>query len=306
MNVFVLGGTGAIGGHAVPALVAAGHDVTALARTPAKADRLRAQGATPVSVSMFDRPALARAFAGHDAVVNLASALPSSATFIWRRAWRDNNRIRMEGSATVVDAAAEAGVRHLVQESVSMLYPDGGDRWIDETVAADEFPASRGNLAAEASAARFTALGGNGVVLRFGWFIGPGAAHAEQFVALARWRVVVMLGAPHTYLSSIHLDDASRAVVAALHAPPGTYNVVDDEPLTKRAFADALAAAVGKRAVLRGPGRAALLLGDRMTSLTRSLRVSNGLFERTTGWAPAHPSAREAWDATVTALRGQT
>jgi uncharacterized protein YbjT (DUF2867 family) len=37
MNVFVVGGTGAIGTHAVPALVRAAHTVTALARTPDKA-----------------------------------------------------------------------------------------------------------------------------------------------------------------------------------------------------------------------------------------------------------------------------
>ena len=75
MRVFVTGGTGAIGVHTVPALVAAGHAVTALARSDAKAGVLRSQGAEPISVSLFDRRGLADAFAGHDAVVNLASAV---------------------------------------------------------------------------------------------------------------------------------------------------------------------------------------------------------------------------------------
>jgi putative NADH-flavin reductase len=61
MRVFVLGGTGAIGGHVIPTLVGQGHTVTALARTPAKAAVLTAQGATAVSVSIFDRSALATA-----------------------------------------------------------------------------------------------------------------------------------------------------------------------------------------------------------------------------------------------------
>ena len=59
MNVFVAGGTGAIGGHAIPALVGAGHTVTALARTPKKAAALAKQGVQPVSISLFDRAALA-------------------------------------------------------------------------------------------------------------------------------------------------------------------------------------------------------------------------------------------------------
>jgi uncharacterized protein YbjT (DUF2867 family) len=80
--VFVTGATGAIGRHAVPALVVAGHAVSALARTPEKAAALAKQGAAPVSVSIFDRAALASAFAGHDAVVNLASAIPPMDRFM--------------------------------------------------------------------------------------------------------------------------------------------------------------------------------------------------------------------------------
>ena len=71
--------------------------------------------------------------------------------------------------------------------------------------------------------------------------------------------------------------------------------------MTKREYADALAAAARKTAWLRIPGRAALLLGDRSTSLTRSL-VSNARFKTATGWAPRYPSAREGWAATATAL----
>jgi uncharacterized protein YbjT (DUF2867 family) len=64
VKVFLLGGTGAIGSQALPALVAAGHEVSALVRTPQKAAAVRAQGADPVMVSMFDRAALAKPSAG--------------------------------------------------------------------------------------------------------------------------------------------------------------------------------------------------------------------------------------------------
>jgi uncharacterized protein YbjT (DUF2867 family) len=55
LKVFVTGGTGAIGGHVIPVLADQGHTVTALARTPDKAAALARQGATHVSVSLFDR-----------------------------------------------------------------------------------------------------------------------------------------------------------------------------------------------------------------------------------------------------------
>lgn len=103
---------------------------------------------------------------------------------------------------------------------------------------------------------------------------------------------------PSPYLSSIHMVDGGAAVAAALHAPAGTYNVVDNEPLTKREYAQALAFAADKRPLVRGPGRLAFLLGDRVASLTRSMRVSNQRFRESSGWQPRYPSAREGWIAT--------
>jgi nucleoside-diphosphate-sugar epimerase len=302
MKVFVAGGTGAVGGHAVPALVQQGHAVTALARTPEKAAALAAQQATPVSVSLFDRSALAAVFAGHDAVLNLATAIPPMRRWMSARAWQRNDRVRIEGSAAVVDAALAAGVGRLVQESVSMLYRDQGARWIREDAPVDRYPMARGNLAAETNAQRFSAAGGTGIVLRFGWFYGPGAAHSERLFALARRHLGLVLGPPDGYVSSIHVADAAAAVAAALQTPAGTFNVVDDEPLTKREYAQALARAAGTAMWLRGPGRAAVLFGDRLTSLARSLRVSNARLRAATGWAPRYPSAREGWIATATAL----
>ena len=302
MKVFVLGGTGAVGRYAVSALVSAGHIVTALARTPEKAAQLSRQGANPVTVSIFDRAGLTYVFKGHDAVVNLATAIPRTSKFMLSKAWADNDRVRKEGSAAIIDAAIAAGVDRVIQESVSMIYRDRGEAWIDEECAPDNFPVAQANLVAEANANRFTAAGGVGVVLRFGWFYGPGAMHSEEFFAMARRHIVVMMGPPTSYVSSIHVSDAGTAVVAALAVPAGTYNVVDNEPLTKRAYADALSSAAGKSAWLRLPGRAALLLGNRATSLTRSLRVSNARFRETGGWTPRYPSAREGWIATAQVL----
>ena len=119
MKVFVAGGTGAIGRHAVAALVEAGHDVTALARSPAKAAELAGRGATPVQVSLFDRAALASALAGHDAVVNVASAIPPMSRFMRTSAWGPNERVRRTGSCW--SRASETGRTRVARASRTPL-----------------------------------------------------------------------------------------------------------------------------------------------------------------------------------------
>ncbi len=146
-----------------------------------------------------------------------------------------------------------------------MIYHDGTNRWIDEDWPTDRYPRAAGNHAAEANARRFAGIGGIAVVLRFGIY-GHGAAHSEQIMAMARRHIGFQAGRPHSYASSIHLADAADAVVASVKRHGGTYNIVDDEPITTRDNASVLADAVGAQPWLCGPGRLALLLGDRTTS----------------------------------------
>lgn len=221
MKVFVTGGTGAIGGYAVPALIAAGHTVTALTRTPQKSAVVQQQGARPAEVSLFDRSQLRQVFRGHDAVINLASALPSAERFMLTSAWRECQRIRTEGSAAVVDAALDAEVPRVVQESVVMICRDNGDDWVDENSPVDRFPLSVGNHAAEANNHRFSTQHGTGVVLRFGIFYGPGAAHSEQIMRMARHHIGFRAGRPDAYVSSIHLATQPPPSLPPSIARPG-------------------------------------------------------------------------------------
>src|SRR5215211_6629769 len=132
MKIFVAGATGVVGTPTVTELVAAGHDVTGVARRPASAAQLRAAGATPVTVDLFDPAAVRAAVAGHDAVVNLATHIPPMKDMAKPEAWLENSRLRSEASTNLVDAALAAGARVYVQESVAYLTEGGGDAWIDE------------------------------------------------------------------------------------------------------------------------------------------------------------------------------
>jgi nucleoside-diphosphate-sugar epimerase len=295
MKVFVTGGTGAIGRFVIPALVEAGHDVTALARDDAKAASVERQRARAALVSLFDVDELTKAFAGHEVVANLATAIPATKDALKASAWEMNTRIRTEGSTAVADAALAAGVARLIQESIGFAYPDSGDAWLDETVPVEAPPGIDAMSVAEGNADRFTDAGRVGIVLRFGLFYGPGSAHTEEFIRLARHHLGPVAGAPGGYQSSIHLADAAAAVVAALDAPAGVYNVADDEPLTKREYARAVGAAVGAKPWVDLPGRIARVGGKTAGVLTRSNRVSNAKFKQATGWSPRYPSAREGW-----------
>jgi nucleoside-diphosphate-sugar epimerase len=297
MKVFVTGATGVIGTRAVPALVAAGHQVTAVARGDAKAELARSLGAEAVAVDLFDPDAVKAAVAGHDAVAHLATNIPPMHKAALMGSWDTNERLRREASRNLVDAALSAGAHRYVQESICFPYLDGGDSWIDEDSPIEHDGVFGGAAEAEAQAARFTAAGGTGVVLRFAQFHGPGSSHVEAFNRIARRRVNPFVGPPDAYTSFIHADDAGSAVAAALGAPAGIYNVGDDEPLTRRQAGEAVAEALGVKPPKAIPGAVQAAMPKTAKSLTRSLRIANGRFKAATGWSPAHPSIRGSWAA---------
>lgn len=295
MKVFVTGGTGVVGTRAVPALVAAGHDVTAVARTAAKAEQVRSMAATPVTIDLFDPDAVGKCVDGHEAVIHLATNIPPMSKAALPKAWDTNERLRREASNLLVDAARAAGATHYVQESICFPYVDQGDAWIDEDSPLDHVALFAGAADAEAATARFTAGGGAGVVLRFAQFHGPGSSHVEAFNALVRKRINPFVGPPNAYTSFIHADDAGSAVVAALTVPAGIYNVADDGPLTRADAGRAVAEALGVKPprTVPSPVRAALPRSGKL--MMKSLRISNHKLKQASGWAPIHPSIRGSW-----------
>jgi nucleoside-diphosphate-sugar epimerase len=272
--------------------------VTGVARTPPKAAMLRRLGATPVEVSLFDRDALVAAVAGHDAVLNLATSIPTGERAAALEAWEGNHRIRRAGSRNLVDAALAAGATRYVQESIALLYGDGGERLLDESAPVDPTWVTASALDAEAEAARFAAAGGSGVALRFGTFYGADSAHTAEAIGAAHAGIGLEFGPADAYRSPIHADDAAAAAVAALDAPSGVYNVADDQPLTRTVFLAALAAALGVEQLTQ----AQIELPPEFAMLGRSQRVSNARFRASTGWQPRFPTAWEGWRAVLAEL----
>jgi nucleoside-diphosphate-sugar epimerase len=305
MRIFVTGATGVIGRRVVPLAVGAGHQVTAAARTAAKAASLERAGAKPVVVDLFAPDELRRALAGHDAVINLATHMPRGARIFLPSAWKENDRVRREGSAILVDASLAVGVRRFVQESFAPTYPDRGDSWIDESVPIAPSRYNRTVADAEASAARFTANGGTGVILRFANFYGNDSEFFRELIGYVRRGFVPVPGAPGSFISSVAHDDAAAAAIAALDLPAGAFNVVDDEPLRRREYFDSLARVLGVGRPRLMPAWLGFLMGSVGEMLTRSLRISNRKLRNASAWRPRYPSMREGWQALATPTAAQ-
>jgi len=237
-------------------------------------------------------------------VINLATHMPPStfqAFLPW--AWRENDRVRRDASAVLAHAALHEGVPRFVQESFAPVYEDGGARWIDEQWPQRPTRYNRTVLDAERSAALFTGAGGAGVVLRFAAFYGPDALLRDMVRSVRRgWGPVP--GRADAYWSSVSHEDAASAVVAALDAPAGTYNVCDDEPLTRREWADALADAAAAPRPRLMPGWIAAL-GGIAELLSRSERMTNAKLKAASSWTPRWRSAREGLRAAVRTLSGE-
>ena len=306
MRLFVAGASGVIGPPLISRLAGDGHDLFAMTRTPGKAEALRESGAEPVVCDALDADGLSRAVAEArpDAVVHHLTNIPQRIDP--RRADRDfadNDRLRTEGTANLVAAARAAGVSRVVAQSVAFFYAPGEPRVKSEEdplflEAPRPFDRSVNALLALESAVRETE-GVEGVVLRFGFWYGPGTAYdrggstAHQ-VEARRFPVV---GDGGGVFSFVHVDDVVAATVAALDGPPGTYNVTDDDPAPARewlpAYAEALDAPPPRR-VPRWLARTAA--GPYAVHLMTDLAgASNEKAKRELGWAPAHPTWRDGF-----------
>jgi nucleoside-diphosphate-sugar epimerase len=303
MNVFMTGASGVIGRRAIPMLRRAGHTVTAAVHSEQSRERLTRMGISTVAVSLFDHDALARSVRGHDAVINLATHIPhSSLQMFLPGAWRENDRIRRHGAAALVDACVAGGVPRLIQESFAPVYPDCGERWIDEHTPLRPVRYNQTVADAEASAGRFQAFGRDAVILRFGGFYGSDAWQTREMVRWVKRGWGPLPGRCTAYISSVSHDDAAAAVTAALSLPSGAYNVVDDEPVTHREFIDTLAAALEARRPKLPPLWLTPLFGSLGQMMARSLRISNRKLRSVSTWTPKYPSIRQGWRAVVSDL----
>jgi 2-alkyl-3-oxoalkanoate reductase len=306
MRVFLAGATGVIGRRLLPMLVGAGHEVTAMTRREEGAAALRQAGAVTAICDVFDADAVAAAMqsARPEVVVHELTDLPTNLDpRKLEEQTAGNDRIRTEGTLNLVKAACAAGARRMVAQSIAFAYPPGGGIRHEEDPLWDEapWPWSRSVKALRELENAVVNTGGlEGLVLRYGWFYGPGSAYASDghFAGEARKRRLPVVGSGTGIFSFIHVDDAAGATLIAVErGAPGIYNIVDDEPAPMREWVPAYAAAMGAKPPRHVPVWLARLIGGRYAAnmSTALSGASNEKAKSELGWAPRYASWRQGF-----------
>ena len=302
MRVFVAGATGAIGRPLVSQLLAAGHEVTGMTRSPQGAEGIRAAGAEAVVSDVFDADGVrgAIAEARPEAVVHQLTDLPADYDTNPARLARGTNRLRREGTRILLDAAQAAGARRFVAQSLAFVYEPEGD-WVKD----EEAPLANAPEGAVASVraleqAVLEAPGLEGIVLRYGQFYGPGTWYAADgsIAEQVRRRRFPIVGRGEGRFSFIHVEDAAAATVAAVErGRPGIYNVCDDEPAPMREWLPAYAQALGAKPPRRVPTLLArMVAGATAAQAATGMRgAANGKAREELAWSPRYPSWREGF-----------
>ena len=305
MNVLISGATGVIGSRVLPRLLALNHEVTAISRPGSARGKKGPSNIRWVDASLFDEESLIRACAGQQAVINLATHIPSSPVrMLLPWAWHETNRIRTVGAGNLAKAAIACGAERMIQESFAYAYPDRADDWVAEDTPLKPADYCRGVLGAEDTARSFGTEGRTGVALRFAAFYGGDARHLKSMLAVAKRGWASLPGRGDAYASSVSHDDAAAAVVAALDIPSRANNVVDDEPVTHVEYLGVLAEAVKAPAPWFPPAWTAALMGPVAMTLARSVRMSNALLRSKTKWSPSDPTIRTGLPKAVKELLG--
>jgi nucleoside-diphosphate-sugar epimerase len=310
MKVFVAGATGALGRVLVPQLVAGGHEVVGMTRTPSRKDLLRDLGARPIVADALDPDAVARAVAEAEPEVIVHQLTALSRSIDMRHLERDfaeTNRLRTEGTDHLLAAGRAVGVRRFVAQSFAG-WPSARTGGPVKTEADPLDPAPPAGLRAMLDALRHLeeAVTGTGwtegVVLRYGGFYGPGTSFSVkpegEHVALIRKRKFPLVGNGAGMWSFIHIEDAATATVAAIErGERGIYNVVDDEPAPVSVWLPVAAETLGAKPPRRLPrwlGRIAA--GEAATVMMTEVRgASNEKAKRELGWSPRYRTWREGF-----------
>ena len=292
MNVFVAGGSGTIGLPLLLALRADGHAVTVLTRYRSKEEELRAVGAEVAVADALDRDALMAAVdrARPTHVVHQLTALPRTGP---RRAadLDATNRLRIDGTRNLLDAAIRAGARRMVVGSFAPLASSGSDD------AGMLRPASAAVRSMERQVLDATNDGRiEGVILRYGMFYGHENPSTIAMLEMIRKRRLPVVRGDTGRLPWIHVDDAVSATVQALRLAPagGTYDIVDDWAVSFTEMVEAIAECTGSAAPIRIPAWM-LRLGAPYVAqmMLRRVPASNAGARAALAWRPKYATTHE-------------
>ena len=218
MKILLAGAGGAIGRRLVPLLRAAGHDVVGTTRSADKTAALRALGAEPTVVDVFDAAALTRIVqaALPEVVIHQLTDLPYAPNTPGYEEGLDRNaRLRIDGTRNLVAAAKKAGVRRLIAQSIAFVYaPGDGIRVESDPLDLAATGVRKRTVDGVMALEDATLQMAEGIVLRYGLLFGPGT-----------WFEREKRGKP-----GLHVDAAAQAALLAVtKGARGIYNIAEDD-----------------------------------------------------------------------------
>jgi nucleoside-diphosphate-sugar epimerase len=307
MRVLVVGASGAIGTRLLPQLIERGHEVIGSSTSPAGARRVRGLGAKPVALDLLNARAVRKAVLGAEpeAIIHQATALANVGDLKdFDRTFQRTNRLRTEGTDTLLAAAGEAGVRRFVaQSNANHRYERTGGAVKREDDPLDPAPVPSARESSDAMRYLDQAVTeAGGIALRYGIFYG---AANDGLIEPVRKRQFPIVGDGAGVWSWVHLEDAAAATVLALESDrAGFYNIVDDEPAPVSEWLPVLANALGAKPPRRFPRwLARLFAGEAVVAMsTESRGASNAKAKRELGLELRYPSWREGFAATYVSI----
>lgn len=253
MRIGITGGTGFLGGLLTTRLLSEGHDVVVFTRSPGRA-RLP-QGASAVGWDPR-KPMPPDRLDSLDAVVNLAGLSVFGLWTAGRKLAMAASRVTTTRNLLLGWSRAASPPRVLVSSSAVGYYGDGGDAELTE-----DAPPGRGFMAAlardwEAEARAGITLGARVVLLRTGIPLHPSGGAMKTMLPAWRLGLGATLGNGRQWFPWIHSEDWLSLGVFCLTSEDaaGPVNASAPNPVTNRTFTKALAASLGRPAVLRVPG----------------------------------------------------
>ena len=256
MRYFITGATGFIGGRVARLLVAAGHEVVALVRTPGKAAPLVELGVEVVEGDLTDRESMRAPMTGVDGVFHIAAWYKVGA--------RDASmaeRINVEGTRNVLTLMQELGIPKGVYTSTIAVFSDTKGRMVDETYRYDgphlsTYDRTKWEAHYEVALPMMEA-GLPLVVVMPGLVYGPGdtSAVAETFRQYLRGRLPALPLA--TRYCWAHVDDVARGHVLAMEkGRPGESYILAGPPHTLTEAFELAERITGRKAprIRLGPG----------------------------------------------------
>lgn len=239
MKVVIAGATGAVGRPLVKRLIADGHEVTAVTQSEQKAQALKDQGAIPYIVDVMDADAVLAMMKGSqpEVVVNMLTSLPKQYTPEEIKAATEyNDRMRLAAGSNLLSAMQIVGARRYIMQSAAFLYEEGANVADESTPFACDAPpgiAHTTRIYKQLEDQVLEARTIEGMLLRFGFFYGPGTWYAKDgsMAEQMRQRQVPIVGQGQGIWSFVHIEDVTRAICGALKGPAGVYNITDDSPI---------------------------------------------------------------------------